>query len=146
LASKRDVAAAFAQRRHHDLDDLEPVVQVGMRNPPASTSAGSGRLLAAMRRTLACRGVGVAHAVVGAVLQDVRSSLAWNAADALLTSSRNSVPLVRDLEEARLGALGAGEGAALVTEELAFDDRSRGWPRSSGPRSGFSRRWLIRWI
>ena len=50
--------------------------------------------------------------------------------EVLPISSRKMRPPVRELEAARLLAVGPGEGALLVPEELATRRASRGAPRS----------------
>ena len=52
-----------------------------------------------------------------------RRSLAWKGPEVSLTSSRKSVPPSGRLEEARPVAVGAGEGALHVAEELALEQR-----------------------
>ena len=125
LDEERDVLAALAQRRRGDGDDVEAVVEVLAEAPARCTSARRSRLVAATMRTSTCdrccrrRGS-------NSPSWSTRSSFTCTAGDSSPISSRKSVP-AGGLREAPVAscAIGAGERAALVAEELALEERLR---------------------
>ena len=121
LDQQRDVLAPFAQRRHLDRDDVEPVEQVleelavGDQLPQIAIGRGDHahvdllRALGAERLELAI----LQHA------QQLRLHRQRDGAD-LVEEDRAAVG---EREAALLGERGAGERAADVAEQLRFEQR-----------------------
>src|SRR5688572_17022558 len=113
-----NVLAALAQRRHGEVDHVEPVIEVaaeaaGLHHPGealvgGADDAGIGRLL--------LRGAHLAHAPLldGAQQQHLRMQRQLRH----LVEEQGAA--VRGLEEPVAVLVGAGEGALAVAEELAF--------------------------
>ena len=138
-------SSALAQRRHAHLDDREPVVEV---------LAEAARVH--LRREIAVGGGDDAHVDLRCVRWPPtrRISRSCERAQELgLQLERELADLVEEqraavgaLEGARALAVGAGEGAALVAEQLALDERARERRRSRRPRTGRSARGLASWM
>ena len=100
-----------------------------LRNRPSSTIFSRSALVAAMSRTSVWT-VSVAADPLEALFldqaQDLRLGQRGHFAD-FVEEDRAAVAL---LELADPLAVGPGEGALLVAEQFAFQERSRGWRRS----------------
>src|SRR5262245_17806710 len=123
LDQARDVAATLPQRRHCDRKHVQAVVEIGAEKPGADP-----RLQVAIRRRdqphIGAQGARAADALELALLQhaqelglDLRGQLAY-----LVEEQRAAVG---ELEAAAPLLDGAGEGAFLVAEELAFHELAR---------------------
>ena len=99
------------------------------RNSPAATAACRSRLVAASTRT-STFSVCSPPTRVNSPDCSTRSTLAC--ADAIMSpiSSRKMVPPSAISNRPALARRGAGEGAALVAEQLGLDQLLAGWPRS----------------
>ena len=135
-SQRRDVlaaarAAAAASRR----DDVEAVVEVlaeAARRRPRARGRGWWRRRRARRRGMRSRSpTRRERRGPGAT----RRSLACSRAGSSPISSRKSVPPSASSNEPASRGLGAGEGAALVAEELALHQRRRGARRSRRRRT-----------
>ena len=116
-----NVLPPLAQRRHVDVDHVEAVIEV------ASESSGRD-----FRRQIAIGGrhetyVDVDRACASEPLEFAQlhrpERLLWSPGASSPISSRNTVPAVGNLELAFLLGHGAGEGAAFMAEQLAFEQR-----------------------
>ena len=117
---QRQVLQPLAQRRHRDDRRREPVVQVLAellrRRPARAQIAVGGRDDAHVdRRSL--RAADAAHLAVSSA----RSRRGCRSSGSSPISSRNSVPPSARSKAPACSACGAGERAALVSEELALD-------------------------
>ena len=122
------VVAALAQGRQVDREDAQAIVEVGAELP-----------LRRRRLQVAVRGrdqphVGLDRLVAADPLERL---FLQHAQDLALRRQRHVADLVEEqraavalLELADPPPLGAGEGALLVAEQLALQQRSRGWRRS----------------
>ena len=140
LDQQRDVLAALAQRRHDDMDDVEPVQQV-----VAEAALADERLEVAVgggdhARAGAAHGAGAERAELAAVEHAQQLGLAGERQLADLVEEEAA--RARELEQALAVRARAGEGAALVAEELALDqlaleqaavDRHIGLARAPAP-------------
>ena len=121
VGEQRDVLAPLAQRRQRNRDDVQAVIQVlaelafGDELLEIALGAGDGAHVHRHRSR-------AAHALDDAVLQ--------HAQQLHLHRQRHLVHVVEEdgaafghLEAARAVLDGAGEGAALVAEELGLDER-----------------------
>jgi hypothetical protein len=133
------VVEALAQRRQAHLDHREAVVQVG-RKRPALTSRRRSRFVAATTRTSTLRSRPPTRRTSPS--PSARRSLGCSSSGSSPSSSRKSVPPSARSKAPR-ARRGAGEGAALVAEEL--DSISVGGrPRSRPPRRAPPRgRWRV---
>ena len=124
-----NVLAALAQRRHRDLDDVEPVVEVF-----AERALGDHVAQVAMRRADHAD-VDVTRAAVGA--DALNFAGLEEPQQQALHAQRHLADFVEEhrahvgrLELARLVAIGAGEAALHVTEQFRFEQRFRQTRRS----------------
>ena len=125
---QRDVLAPLAQRRQAQADDVEAMEQVLAERALACTRSSRFWWVAAMTRTLAFDRLVAADAVelaVGQHAQQPRLQVERHVAD-LVEEQRAAVGL---LEAAAAHRLRAGEGAALVAEQLATRAGPSGSPR-----------------
>ena len=134
-ASGRTSSGTLAQRRYPQLDHAEPVVEV-LAEPPRRHVAAEVRGWSRPRCARPPR-------------RDLfsptrRISFSWSTRRSFTcipggispTSSRNSVPPFAASKRPAAVAVGAGEGAARVAEELALEQGLGQRRRSSPPRTG----------
>ena len=95
-----------------------------MRNRPCATASVSTRFVAAMRRT-STRLVRVEPSRSTSPVCSTRSSFTWISSGSSPTSSRKSVPRSASSNRPIRARCRAREGASLVSEQLAFDERRR---------------------
>ena len=117
---RQDVLAPVAQRRHADVEHVEPVVEV----------EAEGAALDLVGEILVGRGDDAARSTVRSrvpprrrkvISSSTLSSLACVPAGISPISSRKSVPPSASSKRPRFVRLGVGEGAALVAEQLALE-------------------------
>ena len=118
LRQRQDVLAAIAQRRHPEVKHVEPMVEV-QAEAPAFTSAASSLFVAAMMRTSTLRSR-VPPSRRNVISSSTLSSFACVPRRHLADLVEEQRPAVGRLEQPPLLRLRVGEGAALVTEELAL--------------------------
>src|SRR5438045_3618064 len=118
---RHDVLAPIAQRRHGEMEHVEPVEQV----EPEPARGHLRREVAIRRRHDAHVGAQVARpadAAEGHRLQYAQQ-LRLHGRGQLADLVEEQRPAVGDLEQPALGRLRVGEGAALVAEQLALEER-----------------------
>ena len=115
------VAASLAQRRQLDDDDREPVVQIEAE----ATAVHLGAEIAVRRRDDAHvdRDVVLAADAPDAPPLEHAEQVRLDRERELADLVEEERAAVRALERADVRAIGAGERAALVPEELALDER-----------------------
>ena len=121
LDERRHVGQPLAQRRHPQRVDVEAIVEI------LTEAAGLDLALeiAVGGRDDARRDLRSARSPPTRITfrsSSTRSSLACAGSGSSPTSSRNSVPSPGVFERAAAQAIGAGERAALVAEQLALDE------------------------
>ena len=123
LDERDDLAAPLAQRRHVELNDLQPVIQVRAELPAADHVCRS-RFVAAITRT--STGIGrLLPSLVNGVILRTCSSLACSDARHLADLVEHHRASFGELELADRGRLRTGERAALVSEQLALQELER---------------------
>jgi len=117
----RDVLAALAQRRQGDADDVQPVVQV----LPEPAAGDVGFEVAVRRRQHARVGRDRHRAADALELAELQGAqeLLLGARVELADLVEEDRPAVGQLEAPLSPLDGAGEGALLVAEQLAFEQR-----------------------
>ena len=119
---RQDVGCALAQRRQLDREHREPVVEVLAEARPSSTSRARSRLVAAIQRTSTSRVRLPPTRSKRALLQHAQElglQLGLELAD--LVEEEGAA--VGELDAAAPARGGAGEGALLVAEQLALEQR-----------------------
>ena len=122
LREQQHVAAARAQRRQRDVDDVDAVVEVlAERAWPRPSPRGRG----SSRRPGGRRSATSASAPTGRTLRSwsARSSFGCSASAISPISSRNSVPPFACWNRPWRALLRVGERALRVTEQLALEQR-----------------------
>ena len=122
LQQQGQVARPVAQRRHRDLDDVDPVVEVLAEQP-----LGDALLAGRGGSPTGCRTSTLTVVLVPSGSKvpscSTRSSLACAGRGSSATSSRNRVPPWAALKRPSRSLDRAGEGAPLVAEQLGLDQR-----------------------
>ena len=121
---QRDVAGALAERRQLDREDAEAELEVRAEAARAHRRA-RGRGASRRRRARRARGVRVPPRRSKRRSWSARSSLPWSGELELADLVEEERAAARELEAADARRDGAGEGAALVAEELALDEARR---------------------
>ena len=120
LHQLRNVVGAIPQRRHVQGKDQQPVVEILAEG---AVGDGPSRGAVSWRRSRArstCRSWGSPTRLIF-FSSSTRSSLAWIARPASPISSRNSVPPQAASNRPSRVAVGSGEGALAVAEQLALE-------------------------
>ena len=115
--------APLAQRRQRDRKHVQAVVEIAAE-PAAADFLGRSRLVAAMTRTSTSTMRGLPSRSTWPSCS-TRSSLRLELERQLADLVEEDGAAVRQLEAADLAGVRAGEGAALVAEQLALDQRRR---------------------
>ena len=119
-----DLVAAFAQRRDREADDVEAVEEVfaeACRRGPASSRFA---LVAATMRTSTVSGAGLAERRDLAGFEEAEQ-LGLEVEAELADFVEEQGAVAGGADQAGVVAVGAGEGAAAVAEELAFEQVAR---------------------
>ena len=136
IGEQRNLVAPVAQRRHLNADHVQPEEQV-LAECPVATDCSRSRLVAAMIRTSTWTSCLPPRRENSPSCSTCRS-LACSGGLISLISSRKIVPC-GELELAGLVLNGAGEGAALVAEQLRSRAARPAAPRSSPSRTAVAR-------
>ena len=119
---RRNVVGALAQRRQHDRQHVQAVVQIlAEASLPALRPRGCGSSRRSRARRRGCRRTPPTRLKVFSSRN--RSSFACSAGTISPISSRNTVPPSADSSRPRFCWSRVGERAALVAEQLALEQR-----------------------
>ena len=124
-----DVVAALAQRRDRDREDRQPEVEV-LAELPLGHRAASGRGWSRRRRARRPCSDCVPPTRSKLLLLEHAQQLGLQRERQLADLVEEQRAAVRQLEASRLARGRAGEGALLVAEQLALEQRARESPRS----------------
>ena len=128
LGEQRDVLAPLAQRRQHDRDDVEAVVQV-LAEPALGDGLGQVLVGGGDDPDVGLQFLEAADAAEAPLLQHAQQLHLHHRAH-LADLVEEDGALLGDLEQPLLVAVGAGEGAAHVAEQLRLEQRSPASRRS----------------
>ena len=118
-----DVVPPLPERRHVQADDVQAMEEV-FAEAPVGHPGRRSTFVAAMMRTSTRRAVDTAHRGELLFLHEPQE-LALHLERQLADLVQQDGAAVRPARAARLAGLGAREGALLVSEELALDQRRR---------------------
>ena len=122
LDQRGKVLLALAQRRHVNVHDVDAVEEV-LRNAPVATSCSRSRLVAEMMRTSTRIGPSVAADGLNLAALEESQQFGLHLQAHLADFVEEDRAAVRRFEPPHAIAVGAGEAAADVPEELGLEQR-----------------------